>query len=192
MGRFHSARAARDFITSRISDEAARENITLTDSERKWLNFTESESASSGTENDEDDADDLYEEKIARLIRSAVKRAHRDSPEDYAAWWDAIRILKKKDLFVNVLISRSGLRPPGDIGKLLGTALLVVIILICGIILMDKFGVDMASGHVLAFCVWIIAAVLAVAGTIDWYATGGKTVDTIISKVFFRQSEREG
>ncbi len=194
MNRFHNAREARDFITSRISDEAARANIALTDSERKWLNFTESESASSATgnvENDEDDVDDLYEERIARLIRSAVKRARRDSPEEYAAWWDDIRIMKKRDLFLNVLIRRSGLRPPGDILKLLGAALVVVVILMCCIILMDKLGIDVPPGRTLVFYVWITAAVLAVAGTIDWYATGGKTIDAIISKVFFRQSERD-
>lgn len=194
MKRFHNAREARDFIASQISDEAVRENITLTDNERKWLNFTEAKHVGSATdyfENEENDADDLYEEKIAQLIRSAVKRARRDSPEEYAAWWGAIGILKKKDLFLNVLIRRSGVRPPGDILKLLGTALLVVVIPMCCIILMDKFGIDLPPRRTLVFYVWITVAVLAVAGTIDWYASGGKTVDTIISKVFFRQSERE-
>ena len=90
-----------------------------------------------------------------------------------------------------MLIRRSGLRPPGDILKLLGTALIVVVILMCCIILMDKFGIDLGPGRTLVFYVWITAAVLVVAGTVDWYATGGKTVDTIISKVFFRQSERD-
>ncbi len=56
---------------------------------------------------------------------------------------------------------------------------------------MDKFGIDLPPRRTLVFYVWITVAVLAVAGTIDWYASGGKTVDTIISKVFFRQSERE-
>ena len=77
--------------------------------------------------------------------------------------------------FLNVLIRRSGLRPPGDILKLLGAALVVVVILMCCIILMDKLGIDVPPGRTLVFYVWITAAVLAVAGTIDWYATGGKT-----------------
>lgn len=194
MNRFHNAREAKDFVASRISDEAARENVALTSGERKWLHFTEVEGAGSATDNVqncEDDADDLYEDKVSRLIKNAVAQARRDSPEEYAAWWDAIRILKEKDLFLNVMISRSGVRPPGDILKLLGTALLVVVILMCGIILMDKIGIDLPSKDTQAFYVWITAVVLAVAVAIDWFATGGKTVDTIMGKVFFRRSERE-
>jgi hypothetical protein len=41
--RFHSAREAKEFLISRIVEEARRENIPLSEVERKMLYFSETD-----------------------------------------------------------------------------------------------------------------------------------------------------
>lgn len=62
-----------------------------------------------------------YEKKIADLVRNSVKRARKENREEYEGWWDAIRVLKREDHYILVMIRRAGLRPPGDGLKLWGT-----------------------------------------------------------------------
>ncbi|MGB8061104.1 MAG: hypothetical protein WCF26_04365 [Candidatus Sulfotelmatobacter sp.] len=67
--------------------------------------------ASASEEFDREYNQDEYEEKITRLVKKASIHDHRQSAEQYDLWCDAIRLLKKEDHYILVMIDRAGLRP---------------------------------------------------------------------------------
>jgi hypothetical protein len=82
MSAFKSAREAKEFLASRIVDEAQQENVVLSETERKMLYFSETEWTLPDIAAVSDDFDAAYnqrdyEKKIARLIRNAGKRARQ-------------------------------------------------------------------------------------------------------------------
>jgi len=116
MTAFQSARDAKEFLIARIVEEAKRENIPLSEVERKMLYFSEThwtlpDIASVSEKFDHEYNQDEYEEKITRLIKEAAIHDHQQSAEQYDLWWDAIRLLKKEDHYILVMIDRAGLRP---------------------------------------------------------------------------------
>jgi hypothetical protein len=98
MARFDNAREAKEFLISRIADQAQRDGVPLSEIERKELYFSESGwtlpdimNVNEAFERDYDQ--DSYEKKIKKLVREARSRAHKEAPEESKAWSDAIRIL---------------------------------------------------------------------------------------------------
>jgi hypothetical protein len=119
MKAFQSAREAKEFLILRIVAEAQRENVLLSDVERKMLYFSETGwtlpdimDAYDAFERDYDSR--KYERKIAKLIRRADKHARKESAEIYQSWWSAIRFLRKEDHYISVMVTIAGLRPAGD------------------------------------------------------------------------------
>src|SRR5579864_4782799 len=115
MTAFQSARDAKEFLIARIVEEARRENIPLSEVERKMLYFSEThwtlpDIASVSEEFDREYKQDEYEEKITRLVKEASIHDRRESAEQYDLWSDAIRLLKKEDHYILVMIDRAGLR----------------------------------------------------------------------------------
>jgi len=172
MKAFHSARDAKEFLISRIVAEAQRDDAPLSELERKMLYFTESGwtlsdmtavSDAFGSEYDQS----KYEKKIARLIRGAAKHDHKESRDEYDAWWAAIRVLRREDHYISVLIRIAGLRPAGDRLKLLGTALGIVTCFLLALFLAAEYKIDpsryLPSRGVLAFyalegCICVVIA----------------------------------
>ena len=116
MTAFQSARDAKEFLIARIVEEAKCENIPLLEVERKMLYFSEMhwtlpDIASVSEKFDREYSQDEYEVKITRLIKEAAIHDHQQSAEQYGLWWDAIRLLKKEDHYILVMIDRAGLRP---------------------------------------------------------------------------------
>jgi len=116
MTAFQSARDAKEFLIARIVEEAKRENIPLSEVERKMLYFSEThwtlpDIASVSEKFDHEYNQDKYEEKITRLIKEAAIHDSQQSAEQYDLWWDAIRLLKKEDHYILVMIDRAGLQP---------------------------------------------------------------------------------
>jgi hypothetical protein len=131
MKAFRSARQAKEFLIPRIVAEAQRENVSLSEIERKMLYFSESgwtlpDMTAVYEEFDRECDHDEYESKIASLIRKADKRAREESSEDYDAWWAAVRFLNSEDHYISVMIRTAGLRLAGDQLKLLGAGLGIV------------------------------------------------------------------
>ena len=103
MNAFHSGREAKEFLISRIVAAAQRENVLLSQVERKMPYFTESGwTLPDMTAVAEDFASEYdrsgYEQKIARLIRNAAKHDRKESRDEYDAWWAAIRVLRRGPL----------------------------------------------------------------------------------------------
>jgi hypothetical protein len=131
MSTFHSAREAKEFLVSRIVAESQREALPLSEIERKMLYFTESgwtlpDIMEVSDEFDREYDQDEYEKKIAKLIRNALSRNQKESKAAYDEWQAAIRILRKEDHYLLVMIDMAHLRPPGDQFKLFLTAMAIV------------------------------------------------------------------
>ncbi len=143
MDGVHDAREAKEFLISKIVTEAQRENVSLSETERKMLYFTESGwtlpdimNVSEQFDSEYDQTD--YEKKVARIIANAYKRILKDSNDEYEKWWAAVRFLQQEDHYISVLIGLAGLRPRGDQLKLLAAGLAIVACILLWAFLSNK------------------------------------------------------
>jgi hypothetical protein len=135
MARFHSPREAKEFLVARIVGEAARENVALSEVERKMLYFSETHwtlpdiiRVNKEFERDYDPGE--YEKKIAHLAVKAAARDRRQSREEFDAWLAATRVLEKEDHYILVMIQSADLRPRWDQLKLFIAGLSAVTLLV--------------------------------------------------------------
>ena len=165
MKAFSSGPKAKEFVISKIVVEAQRENVILSEVERKMLYFSETawtlpDIMSVNEDFDRQYDQDEYEQKIAGLIRKSYKRACKESPGDYDPWRDAIRRLGKQDHYLSVMITRAGLRPKGDQLKLFFAGMGVTTCLLLGIFLCDRYNIKLPSGglgvYIWAFMVFAV------------------------------------
>lgn len=197
MDRFLSAREAKEFLVSTIIGEAQRENMPLSDLERKMLYFSENYSSLPNMMDISDEFDrtyDLgeYENKIARLIKNAGKRIRKENREEYKRWWDAVRIVNKEDHYILVMVKRAGLRPPGDALKLWGTGCAVVAFFMAAMLLSfaisDKYkidvGKDVPSGDSLSLYIWATAVSILIAYGILCFVLGKQRTDGLLGNLF--------
>ena len=191
MTLFHSGRDAKEFLISRIVAEAQRENVQLSELERKMLYFSESAwtlpdmmAISEAFDGEYDQS--KYEEKIARLVRGAAKHDREESRDEYDAWWAAIHFLRGEDHYISVLIGVAGLRPAGDELKLLGTALGIVGCLLLAIFLSVKYKFDLSqhlpSRGVLTFYALEAGIGLVIAYLMFLFVFGKKRTDDMTNK----------
>ena len=137
MKKFASDREALDYLSGRIAAEAARENVSLSEVERKMLYFSETDwtlpdmadvNAEFGRDYDEDE----YERKIAGLVRNIEAPDRNDDREEAVKWNAAVEKLCEGDRYLLVLIdprlteSKPAGSPPHDILKLWLTAFGIV------------------------------------------------------------------
>ena len=100
---------AKQFLVQQTAEQAALENVQLTDLERRMMYFTESDSASCENPielNQEFEArydTGEYELKISRLLRQAYKRLKDEDAGNLRTWNQAIRTLRKGDHYILVL-----------------------------------------------------------------------------------------
>jgi hypothetical protein len=88
MKAFHTGREPKEFLISKIVEEAQRENVPLSDVERKMLYFTESgwtlpDIMKVSEDFDREYDQDKYERKIAKLVRKADSRIRKGCCEEY-------------------------------------------------------------------------------------------------------------
>jgi hypothetical protein len=145
--RFHGVREAKEFIASQIAGQAMRDSVPFSEIERKMLLFSQVDGTPPDIMEVADEFDRQYdpteyEKKVSTLITRLDKRLRKDSPTEYDAWWSAIKYLKRKDHYVNVMIGQSNLRPAWDNLKLIGAAMLCIVGLMCWFFISEKYGID--------------------------------------------------
>lgn len=189
MSQFHSAREAKEFLVSQIVDEAQRENIVLSEPERKMLYFSESGWTLPDISTVADEFDRSYnyrdyEKKIATLFRRAAKDARKKSAQEYDVLWQAIRRLQREDHYLNVIIKQAGVRPRGDLLRLWGAGVGIVAIFLAWIILSIKYGIEPArylpSRGTVTLYVWATLFVLAIVYSSLRLLLGQKRVDDFV------------
>lgn len=149
---------AKDFLVQQTAEQAALENLPLSDLEKRMMYFTETDECPEDpialNEAFEAEYDtDEYEAKISKLMRHAHSRIKKENPEAARRWKEAIRELSKGDHYILILCGE-GLnhvqipqkeRPPHDLLKLLGAALLVIAVFEGLIFLANHFGIHLGT-----------------------------------------------
>lgn len=191
MKAFHSGREAKEFLISEIVAEAGRENVPLSEVERKMLYFTESgwtlpDMMKVYEDFDREYDQAKYEKKIAKLITKADRRIRKSSHDDYDRWWPAIRFLQREDHYISVMIRLAGLRPRGDQLRLFATGLGIVACILVWIFLSIKYSIPMPSRGDLGIFVWAVLACLFVGFMALRFVLGRKRADDLTSKVLVK------
>jgi hypothetical protein len=190
-----SAREAKEFIVAQIVLEAQRENVILTEVERKMLYFSESgwtlpDMLAVSDEFDSQYDQGKYEKKIAQLIRRAYAHACKDSGETYDKWWASIPVLDSEDHYILVMIRLAGLRPRHDQLKLLVTGLAIVALLLSGMFLsikydlhLPKFARRLNLHASLGEYMWAFAVCVFILYQSLRFTIGARKTDDLTSKV---------
>ena len=166
MNNFHGTREAKDFVISRIIEEAQREGAPLSEPERRMLYISAPDMSQAEAElcaeSDREWDQDCYERRIAHLIKKADGRYRTQDHREYNSWRSAIQILLKQDHYLAVMISLAKLRPPWDFVKLITTAILIVGVATGVAVLMAKRGIEPPSREALGFWLWATMITVAV------------------------------
>jgi hypothetical protein len=137
---------AKDFLVQQTAEQAALENVPLSDLEKRMMYFTETGDCPEDpiALNDAFEArydTDEYEAKISKLMHHAYQQNRKGNPEATRQWNNAIRTLRKGDHYILVFWDQGPQeRPPYDSLKLLGTALLVIALLVPIMFVLDFIG----------------------------------------------------
>jgi len=96
---------AKDFLVQQAAEQAALENISLSDLEKRMMYFTETGECPEDpiALNDAFEAayDTVaYEKKISLLMARTYRRIKRESPEKLRLWNDAFRVLSEGDHYI--------------------------------------------------------------------------------------------
>jgi hypothetical protein len=104
-----NAKEAKDFLVQQTTEQAALENVTLSEGEKRMMYFAENDPLSCPNPlqvNDEFEAEynsGEYEAKIGRLLRHCHKRLQTENPEKARNWDEAIQALRQGDHYFLVL-----------------------------------------------------------------------------------------
>ena len=106
---FTSARDAKEFLVSRIVTEAQREGVPLSEIEKKMLYFSETSwtlpdiaEVNNAFDREYDQAE--YEQKIGKLIRNMCADMRANDQQEFDAWTEAVRTIRREDHYLVVLI----------------------------------------------------------------------------------------
>jgi hypothetical protein len=122
--RLWSVDTATEFLISKITKQSEMDGVSLSTVERRMIAFSPERPPSSELM-DEFDTDydrSEYDAKVVQLVKAAYKSDQRLSPLDLPNWWTAIHTLECEDEENWILgqIREAGLRPLGDVWRLLG------------------------------------------------------------------------
>jgi hypothetical protein len=98
-------REAKEFLVQQTAEQAALENVPLSDLEKRMMYFTETGECPEDpiALNDAFEAEydtTTYEKKISLLMAQAYRRIKRENPEKLRLWNNAFRVLSKGDHYL--------------------------------------------------------------------------------------------
>ena len=104
--------AAKQFLISKVVEEAKVEQVSLSEVEKKMLYFTEVHPSlpniyEINAEFERDYDSDEYEAKIAGLLKNARERDRESSPSREQDWKDSLDALKKEDHYILVMVGQA-------------------------------------------------------------------------------------
>ena len=150
---------AKDFLVQQTAEQAALENVPLSDLEKRMMYFTETDECPEDpiALNDAFEAEydtDGYEAKVSKLMRHAHSRIKKENPEAARKWKEAIGQLSKGDHYILILCNEgldlvpgvSTKRPPYDQLKLLLASLLLVALVMSVLFLGAHFRIPWIGG----------------------------------------------
>jgi hypothetical protein len=106
------AQPAKLFLISKVLRQADSDGVLLSDLEKRMLNFSEGSASAAdieAAENFDSEYDsDVYEAKIARLLRRAYR--HDAKLGQKRQWHDALNALRNEDWYILVMLQQAGIR----------------------------------------------------------------------------------
>jgi hypothetical protein len=104
--------SAKQFLISKVVEEAEFVHVTLSEVEKKMLYFTEVHPSlpdiyEVNAEFERNYDSDEYEAKVARLLKKARDRDGKESPSGEQQRKDALDALKKEDHYILVMVSQA-------------------------------------------------------------------------------------
>jgi hypothetical protein len=195
VARFDNAREAKEFLISRIAEHAQRDGEPLSEIERKELSFSESGwtlpdimSVNEAFERDYDQ--DSYEKKIKKLVRDARTRARKEAPQDVKSWSEAIRILRKEDHYISVMLGHptAPRHPIVDLLRAVGTGLALSAIFAAVEILLESRFEIMKTREGRSFVVWCITLGFVGINLLLWLIFGREEGSALLDRVIDRRS----
>lgn len=137
-------------MVQQTAEQAALENVHLSDLEKRMMYFTESDPTSSENPielNDEFEAKydtEEYEAKISRLLHHTHERLKDENAENLRKWNEAVRTLRKGDHYILILLDeKSELVQGPRIGRAIawgfGLGIGLMFLMMVGVIL-DHYG----------------------------------------------------
>jgi hypothetical protein len=104
--------AAKEFLISKVVQQAQIDGVPLTEIERKMLYFTEVHPSlpdiyAVNAEFDRDYNSESYEARIAKLLSAARTRDSQQSSDREPEWKDALDALKKEDHYILVMTAEA-------------------------------------------------------------------------------------
>ena len=170
---FADSMQAKRFLVSRIVEEARRQNEPLADVEEQMLYFSETSPTLPNmmqiAERFENEVDsEKYEAKIFRLANNARSHDRQQCPENTPLWKEAIKLLRKEDHYIMVMLDSLGASSPSPIAstnkdqwRLLGYGLLTVSLIAVFLVPIFVYKIDLPK--------WAVeAVVIAIAGAVYW------------------------
>lgn len=102
--------AAKQFLISKVIEQARVERMHFSDVEEKMLSFSEAEPETAQVlpefEQQYPDSEE-FERKVRRLLRNARERERQGSPEFEKLWHEAITALKNEDHYILVMVTEA-------------------------------------------------------------------------------------
>jgi hypothetical protein len=190
MARFDNAREAKEFLISRIADQAQRDGVPLSEIERKELYFSESGwtlpdimEVNEAFERDYDQTS--YEKKIKKLVREARIRARKEAPEEVKSWSDAIRILYKEDHYISVMLGHptAPRHPFVDLIRAVGTGLVLSAIFGIALRYLESHVEILKTREGWVFWEWWIAAGFVSVNLLLWLIFGREKGSAVLDRV---------
>jgi len=103
--------SAKQFLLTRVSDQAALDGVSLDDIEKRMFLFSEASGSPDFEANeifDEKYNDKAYESKVAKLLRRAYAHDRR-TDEGKQEWRDALGTLSKEDFYGLVMVDQASI-----------------------------------------------------------------------------------
>jgi hypothetical protein len=175
---------AKEFLASRIIEEASRRHVRLSELERKMLYFSEGyptlpDMMEVNEKFEAEYDDEKYETKIRRLSRKAFRRDQKESPENVPLWREAVKVLNKEDHYIMVMLDVP--RSAADLAKLV-IAGLVVAALVVGAVAASRWAartIDLKVPDPVKLLAFILVFALAyyLAYSDKWRAVAAYVID---------------
>lgn len=149
---------AKDFLVQQTAEQAALENVPLSDLEKRMMYFTEADECPENpiALNDAFEAEyntDEYEAKVSKLMHHAYQRIKKENSEAVHKWKEAMKALSKGDHYILVLCQDGSPPRPTSVflkfpvlASLAIFALLLILFPIVAKFLGDQYGIHLFSG----------------------------------------------
>ena len=161
-----NAKEAKDFLVQQTAEQAALENVPLSELEKKMIYFVENDVTSCANPlelNDEFEAQydtTEYEAKIGRLLHNAYKRLKTEEPEKARNWDVAMRALYGGDHYLLVLWNAHDLTEDLKLGNNVIKSGSIALVVFAVILVLFKIPNTpswvFAWLHMLDFLLWVL------------------------------------